>query len=67
MTSAELMARPCGCVRCGGCGGSGRMTVPALGYPEDDLESCDECRGIGLSEVCDRCNDLEELEHDEQP
>ena len=60
-----LKKEPCKCVRCDFCRGSGRMTVESLGYPEDDLESCDECHGSGLSEVCERCQEMQEIEYDE--
>lgn len=58
-----LYAQPCKCVRCGTCGGSGNIWVEYLGV--DELERCpDDCEN-GLSEVCDRCMDIEELEREE--
>lgn len=54
----------CKCVSCGACRGSGQVMVPTIGYPEDDLEPCSECDGTGLTEVCQRCRDLEEIERE---
>lgn len=51
----------CRCVWCAECGGSGRITVPTTGYPEWDLESCSNCRGTGIAEMCCHCEMAEEL------
>jgi DnaJ-class molecular chaperone len=51
----------CRCVHCGDCGGSGQITVPTPGYPEWDLESCSNCRGSGIAEMCEACELAEEL------
>lgn len=61
----RLKASPCTCERCCMCNGSGRMRVPTGGYPEWDLESCDECRGTGITDDCARCMDLHEFTHEE--
>jgi DnaJ-class molecular chaperone len=63
--SAELTELPCRCIRCDACHGSGRISVRSFGYPEDDIESCDECRGAGISESCDRCQLLDEFDQDD--
>lgn len=61
----RLNATPCTCERCCMCNGSGRLRVPTGGYPEWDLESCDDCRGTGITDDCARCMDLYELTHEE--
>ena len=62
---AALLREPCTCVSCGDCRGTGTWEVPSLGYPEYELESCDTCGGSGILDVCERCQMLDELEHDE--
>ena len=66
-----LRLSPCVCVRCDACSGSGTIQVGMDGLPnygDDlyDLESCYECGGTGISEVCDRCRELEEFDHDDE-
>ena len=51
---------PCECVICWTCRGTGNVEVKTDGYPEYDLEACSDCRGSGLSEVCDYCHDTDE-------
>lgn len=55
--------KPCTCVTCGECGGTGNVwrNYDSLGRYAgagiddlSDLESCDACHG-GIIEVCDRC------------
>lgn len=60
----QLLAEPCECVSCADCGGSGRMDRETGSFPEWEPEPCDMCSG-GVVEVCDRCCQLEELEHDD--
>ena len=50
----------CTCVPCGSCYGTGRQWVYFQGV--EGSEPCDDCRGSGLSELCDRCQDLMEQE-----
>ena len=67
----RLNERPCLCVSCAECRGTGNMAVnyDALGRFESygafddsfDLESCDWCSG-GITEMCERCMEMEELE-----
>lgn len=57
----------CRCVSCGECGGSGTVWFSFPGVDEgrylgsrrcddlDELATCPECRGSGLSELCDEC------------
>ena len=63
---------PCTCVRCGECGGTGNVwrnydargrSVEGGMDDSSDLETCDSCR-VGIVEVCDRCQLLEEMEQD---
>jgi hypothetical protein len=66
----RIAARPCECVSCADCGGSGNVCVDAFSgryigaHPVDDfydLTPCDNCHG-GIVEQCDRCSELRELE-----
>lgn len=54
----------CTCVSCGDCNGSGQVEVFEPGYPEWDLESCSNCRGTGIVELCDECQEREEQAQD---
>ena len=68
---AELLKKPCLCVYCAECRGTGNIAVnydglgriESIGAFDDsfDLEPCDSCHG-GISDVCDRCLEVEELE-----
>lgn len=57
-----VAARPCQCVRCGSCRGTGNVWRPTGGYPEEDIERCDDCDGSGITEQCDRCAEMDEIE-----
>jgi DnaJ-class molecular chaperone len=51
----------CTCIICGECHGSGTVRVDDWSQPEGfDLETCDECRGSGMSEICQECYDWRE-------
>ena len=50
----------CGCVRCSDCHGSGLVAVETGSYPEEELGTCETCRGSGISEVCEDCLDYYE-------
>jgi len=64
------LGQQCTCTRCGACGGSGNVWFAFDGtYPGnsrcddlDDLETCDECRGSGISAECDYCAFQREIE-----
>jgi len=45
----------CKCIACGECNGNGRVRISF----DDDLVSCPDCDGSGLSEVCEECRDAE--------
>lgn len=53
----------CKCVSCGECGGSGSIWISFTGkyrgkYRRDDLDerdTCPECGGEGITELCDEC------------
>lgn len=55
----------CKCVQCHACRGSRNIRVRCDGYPEWDLETCPECDGEGITEVCDYCRDAQEDYWDE--
>jgi hypothetical protein len=55
----------CTCVSCGDCGGSGQVEVRTGSYPEWDLESCSNCRGSGVSEMCESCQYDRDLDEDQ--
>jgi RecJ-like exonuclease len=55
----------CTCISCSACGGSGHIWFSFSGrylgqHRSDDLDemdTCEECRGRGLVEVCESCLD----------
>lgn len=59
---AAIQARPCRCVSCGTCNGNGRMWRDTGAWPEGESVTCIDCDGSGLTEVCDRCEDLAEFD-----
>lgn len=73
-----VQARPCECVSCPECRGSGSVWFSFAGPGRgtylgssrwddlDEMEACDTCGGSGIAELCDRCGELEELEQAEQ-
>lgn len=68
----RVSAEPCRCVSCPDCGGKGSYAVdmrgryvgPYLTDDLDDLETCESCGGCGITETCDRCQLLEEMDHE---
>ncbi len=56
---AKLEAEPCRCVTCPDCRGSGRWGGDVV-----DWEVCETCGGLGVVEVCDRCQLLEDMDHE---
>jgi DnaJ-class molecular chaperone len=66
MKKDELQKEPCRCETCSACRGEGAYKIDDRSQPEGfDLEFCDYCSG-GVSEVCDRCQAMEDLEHQER-
>jgi hypothetical protein len=58
---AAINAKPCRCIHCEFCRGTGNIRVDDLSQPEGwDLEPCDQCSG-GIVDVCDRCALLEDM------
>lgn len=63
---------PCECVRCKECEGTGNIWISFsgkyLGHNRcddlDEMDTCPECDGDGLSELCDDCR--ERIEEEEQ-
>ena len=57
----------CQCVQCDECNGSGSIwrsfSGKYLGRNHcddlDDLETCEECQGSGITRVCDECQEFE--------
>ncbi len=70
---AKVEAEPCRCVPCGDCGGSGNIWVDFNGRylgnhrcdDLDEMEPCGTCGGSGIVERCDRCQLLEEMDHED--
>jgi hypothetical protein len=68
----RLNKLPCKCVACDWCHGNGTIRVnydplgrliPDSGIDDlSELETCDQCHG-GIVEVCERCMEIEEIEH----
>jgi hypothetical protein len=73
MTEQVPSEKQCTCVSCGACDGSGSVWYSFSGEylgnsrcdDLDDLQTCDECNGSGLSEVCDLCQDWREEQMEE--
>lgn len=63
---ARLNAQPCTCVRCGMCNGNCNVRVQGQNMPFDDLDTCPECHGAGITETCGRCMELIEIDNDER-
>jgi RecJ-like exonuclease len=75
---AEESTKPCSCVRCAACDGSGTIWLDMNGRylgnrrcdDLDEMERCDECDGSGIVEECDRCQTLgqmgDDLEYEER-
>jgi hypothetical protein len=73
-----VVARPCQCIQCAECRGTGHIYFSFGGYAHgrylgshrcddlDEMESCDTCGGSGITETCERCYELEELDAMEQ-
>lgn len=69
----DVQSRPCQCVRCSECRGTGNVwfSFPGPGRGRylgssrcddlDEMETCDDCGGSGIVETCDRCQELDEL------
>lgn len=60
----------CSCTPCQECDGSGRVWFAFDGTylrrhrcdDMDEMETCEECHGSGIDEMCDECRDLQEEE-----
>ena len=53
---------PCRCVICAVCDGTGQMIIDHS-LDGVELDHCDYCNG-GITEVCDRCQLLDDMDHD---
>ena len=73
----RVAEKPCQCVSCPECGGSGTVWFAFPGPDRggeylgnhrsddlDEMEMCPHCGGRGIVEACDRCAELEEMEQD---
>lgn len=72
---ATMSDQRCECVRCAECRGSGTVwfsfggkTYLGSGRCDDldEMETCGECSGSGIVEVCDHCYDRYEQEMEER-
>lgn len=59
----KVAAEPCLCILCANCNGTGSIRYSTNQFDEDETEPCDDCHG-GITDVCDRCQLLEEMEHE---
>lgn len=66
----RVAAEPCRCVTCWDCKGSGSYWVDWRGHyvgnrgdDLDEMEYCDSCGGSGITETCDRCQLLDEMDN----
>lgn len=70
MSQSPNNERRCTCVSCAECRGSGSVWFSFsnryLGNSRcddlDDLRTCEECGGSGLSEMCDVCQDERDVD-----
>lgn len=68
----QVAAEPCRCVRCADCGGRGSYWVDLRGRylgihrsdDMDEMETCESCGGSGIDDTCDRCQLLEDMDHE---
>ncbi len=63
-TRAKLNAEPCHCERCDWCHGSGRFP-DRESWSGLETEPCEECGGSGITETCDRCQLLIEMDYED--
>lgn len=63
---SKLENKPCECIRCLTCDGTGYINdlFDHSGFSD---EICMDCDSDGLSEICDRCHEIEELEWEAIP
>jgi hypothetical protein len=67
---AKVEKEPCRCIRCDMCAGQGNCRVDFDGRPTDglddlyNLETCEDCGGSGITDTCDRCSLLADLERE---
>lgn len=63
----------CTCTPCQECEGTGRVWFSFSGEylrkrrmdDMDEMETCEECNGTGIEDVCDHCREIEmEQEHE---
>lgn len=47
------------------CGGKGRDRVDD-GWGSYDLEACSECHGDGITDTCDRCQLLMDMDYEDE-
>jgi hypothetical protein len=60
----------CSCIKCDACGGSGNIWLDRRGRylgqhrcdDLDEMETCDNCRGYGITDLCETCSDSYEDE-----
>jgi DnaJ-class molecular chaperone len=63
MFPEALLKQPCKCVYCADCRGQGEIRVRMSDiYNDDDFLRCDTCSGHGITEQCDRCHMMDEIE-----
>lgn len=59
------MADRCECVRCDTCKGLGDID-DLMDYSGRYPYPCDDCEGSGITEMCDYCMDVMEIEQNER-
>jgi hypothetical protein len=71
VSTEDVPAQRCTCVNCGECLGSGTVwrsfSGRYLGSGRcDDLDeshTCEECNGSGVTELCDLCQDMRDVDY----
>lgn len=70
LAQQKVEREPCTCVHCDACRGSGSIWLDFKGRylgnsgcdDLDQREMCEECGGSGITETCDRCQLLDEMD-----
>lgn len=63
LSREELNKEPCACIRCSACGGSGRICIHDQ-FAFEEHDPCEECEGSGIFDTCDRCQLMDEHDHE---
>lgn len=63
LTRESVSKEPCHCVSCDMCGGTGREESR---WDFGCSDPCEECGGGGITDLCERCQLLTDMDYDEE-